>query len=499
MKISDRPAGGWIPSVRLEGRGGAPLFARITRSIVDDVRRGRLEAGDPLPSSRELARMLGVHRNTVLAAYRDLSAQGWIETVAGRGTFVCKALPPEASRSARAPQTPTRPAEPGFRWKPPEQRFALGTLAPGLLPISLGVPDVRLAPAAELARAYGRVMRRRAPALLQYAEPRGHPRLRAAVAAMLKATRGMTASGAQILVTRGSQMGLHLIAQCLVRPGDRVVVETLGYSMAWEAYRAAGARLVPVRVDADGLDVERLADVLGKHPVRAVHVTPHHQFPTTVTMSAARRVALLELARRHRFAIIEDDYDHDYHYEGRPVWPLASTDHGGLVLYVGTFSKLLAPGIRIGFVAGPERCIDALARLRSHIDRQGDFSLEAAVAELLEEGEVQRHAGRARRIYRARRDHMARLLGESLAGTLSFRLPAGGVALWARAARGVDVEAWARRAADREKLAMLTARHYAIDGRPRPFVRLGFAALDEPEIDRAVAGLSKSLPRRPRS
>ena len=179
---------------------------------------------------------------------------------------------------------------------------------------------------------------------------------------------------------------------------------------------------------------------------RAFYLTPHHQYPTLATLSAPRRLALLELARRHRFALIEDDYDHEFHYEGRPVLPLASADAGGVVIYVGTLSKIFAPGLRAGWVVAPRPVIDALARLRVQVDQQGDLPVEAALAELLEDGVLQRHARKARRIYQARRDFLVEALTRQLPEVLSFRVPTGGLALWTRA-RGVKVDAWCARAA----------------------------------------------------
>jgi len=258
------------------------------------------------------------------------------------------------------------------------------------------------------------------------------------------------------------------------------------------ALRLAGARLAPVAVDEQGLSLDALDALAQRERVRAVYVTPHHQYPTTAVLAPGRRIALLELARRHRFAIIEDDYDHEFHYEGRPVLPLASADTAGVVVYIGTLSKLLAPGLRMGFVVAPAQLTERLTALRVYVDRQGDRALEAAVAELIEDGEVQRHARRARKLYRARRDALACALERALAGTLSFTPPSGGIALWARAARGVDVDAWAARALER-KVAFSTGRRFAFDGKKHPFLRLGFAALDERELGEAVRRMAAAL------
>jgi GntR family transcriptional regulator/MocR family aminotransferase len=252
------------------------------------------------------------------------------------------------------------------------------------------------------------------------------------------------------MITRGSQMALDLLARVLVRPGDVVAVEALGYPNAVNVFRKATPAVAPIGVDDDGLDVAALADLARRHPVRALYLTPQHQYPTTVMLSPTRRLALLALARRHDLAVIEDDFDHEFHFDGRPVLPLAAADGGRNVIYVGTFAKILAPGLRLGFVTAPPALVARLAAERALVDGQGDGILECAIAELLDDGEVQRLARRSRRIYAERREALCAAIDDDLAEVLSYRRPAGGLALWARAAPCVDVEAWRARCAARE-------------------------------------------------
>jgi GntR family transcriptional regulator/MocR family aminotransferase len=269
-----------------------------------------------------------------------------------------------------------------------------------------------------------------------------------------------------------------------------VAVEALGYRPAWGAFAAAGATIAPVPVDREGLRV----DAIPEH-VRAIYVTPHHQYPTTVTLSAARRLALLDLARRRRIAVIEDDYDFEFHYDGRPVLPLASADRAGVVIYIGTLSKILAPGLRLGFLVATPDTVARLTALRTLADRQGDPAIEAAVAELLEDDEVQRHARRVRRIYRDRRDAICEAIAKELSSALEVTPPAGGMALWAKVAPEIDVDTLAERAMNRG-VAFMTARRFAFDGRARPFARLGFAALDPRELREAIMRIQSALPRK---
>jgi GntR family transcriptional regulator/MocR family aminotransferase len=433
-----------------------------------------------------------VHRNTVLAAYHELAAEGWIFTEPARGTFVSSALPDvPARRFARtaAPRSDV-PARVGYALTPASASPLPLPTPNGVLSLNGGIPDVRLVPTDALARAYRRALRS-SRASLGYADPRGCERLRVALAEMLSATRALAAGPETVLVTRGSQMALDLVARALVAPGDVVAVEALGYRPAWEALRAAGARLVALPVDEDGMRTDALEALLVRGPVRAVYVTPHHQYPTTAVLAPGRRLALLELARRARIAVIEDDYDHEFHYDGRPVLPLASADRAGVVVYVGTLSKVLAPGLRIGYVVAPKALIDTLVSLRAYVDRQGDHVLERAVAELLEDGEVQRHIRRARRAYRARRDVLMSSLERALGDRLRFRPPLGGTAIWVEVDARVDVTAWEARAL-KCGVAIQAGQRFAFDGRVRQNLRLGFAQLTESELREAVKRLATS-------
>ena len=284
-------------------------------------------------------------------------------------------------------------------------------------------------------------------------------------------------------------MALYLATRLLVRPGETVAVEELGYRPAWRAFEEAGGRLAPIALDGHGLVVESLPNPAP----RCIYVTPHHQYPTTVLLSPARRLALMARAYRDRIAILEDDYDHEFHYEGRPVAPLAASDVHGSVIYLGTLSKILAPGLRLGFVAAPARVIEGLARLRTIADRQGDQILEVAVAELIEEGELLRHARKMRRIYETRRDALVTALARDLPA-VSFVLPPGGITLWARVPDDLKLDEWRARALERG-VAFTPAKDFALDGKSRPYIRLAYARYTETELRDAIRRMRDALPR----
>ena len=467
--------------LQLAGDGARPLFMDIAYSIIGEIERGRLKSGDRLPGTRALSASLKVHRNTVDAAYQELTMQGWLVARPARGTFVADDLPEPAGQEAltSASRSPANPADSGT--------------APPTLRVTDGAPDARLMPATQLARAFRAALT--TPAFIGgggYGDPRGAIRLRAALSDYLVAERGLTAPANGILITRGSQMGLYLAAAALLEPGQAIAVEEPGYPLAWAAFRAAGARVLGVPVDAHGIDVDRLSALADREPdLRAVYVTPHHQYPTTVTLGAGRRLRLLELARRKRLVLIEDDYDHEYRFEGRPVLPLAARAGTEGVVYLGSLSKLLAPAVRVGYAIAAPAILTRMADRREAIDRQGDIPLEQALAGLIEDGELRRHTRKARRIYNERRDFFASAIRDELGDNVTFDLPAGGLALWLRLRCGLDAESWAARAA-RIGLEVSPGVRFALDAARAPQAfRLGYASLNEADL-RSVARMLKN-------
>lgn len=478
----------YVPQLSTDTEQG-PLYAQIARAIAGDITAGRLPPGAKLPGSRSLAKTLSVHRNTINAALSELLAQGWVETRPARGVFV------RVLDSAHKPRrfakgigvrerVPERLAV-ALRAEPREGR--VGEPPPrGVIDLRGGLPDYRLFPRALLAGAYRRAILSGKGDLLDYGDARGHVRLRVALAEMLSDMRGLGATADDVLVTRGSQQAIWLAAHALLSPGDRVVVESFGYQPAWLALRGTGADLTAVPVDREGMSVDKLKAELRAGPIRAVYLTPHHQYPTTVSLSGARRLELLALAKLHRFVIIEDDYSFEFHYDGQPRLPMASADTEGSVVYVGALSKVLAPGLRLGYAVAPRPLLSRMAELRTLIDRQGDNVAEAAVADLMEEGEITRHIRKMRRVYHARRDHFAAALRSQFSeDELSFEVPAGGMALWAKIPRKLSPEAWALRA-EHQGVLFRPGSLMAWQNRKVPCLRLGFTRANESELSRAV-------------
>lgn len=486
-----------------------PVFVQLADQLNALIRVGTLSAGQRLPGTRQLANALGLHRQTIVAAYDEGLAQGWLESRTGSGTFVAAHLPevrPQAlpsrgsgsrddvfdkkniiSTPAAADQQPGY----AFQTNPFLNRPVLTN--PGGLSLDDGFPDIRLAPMTELSRTYRSYFRWGNPQQhFGYGDTKGHPLLREQLAQHLNETRGLHTTPDNVLITRGSIMGLHLTSQTLLRPGDVVVTGETTWTGATMNFLNAGATVLTVPVDGFGMDVDALADLCARQPVRMVFVTPHHHYPTTVTLRADRRVRLLHLAEQYGFAVLEDDYDYDFHYLSRPILPLASADWHGMVVYVGSLTKSVAPAFRVGYVVAPTALIDELARLRRIIDRQGDAVLEFAVGQLFRTGDLKRHFRKALRTYLARRNRFCQLMASELSGVVQFQKPDGGMAVWAQFDPAIDLEKVAERA-QRSGLYVSAGTSHNPPGRRLNGTRLGFASSTEDELERAVAVLKQAL------
>jgi GntR family transcriptional regulator/MocR family aminotransferase len=478
----------WAPNliVRAEGRGSLSL--RIAQAIIEEIQRGRLAAGDSLPGTRDLARDLAVNRKTVVQAYEELTAQGWVTTDQRRGTFVARSIGGAPTKTVKPEPPPPMGDLRGREVRPP-----LLWPAQGKVRFDDGVPDQRLIPTIAIAQAYASAARAAArQRLLGYGDPRGTEQLRQSISKMLNMTRGLNTSPDNICVTRGSQMALYVIAQCIVARDDTVIFEELTYPPAMQAFMLAGARIAAARLTPDGIDLNHLEDICRRTRVRAIYLTPGHQFPTTVVLRPTARLKLRALAAQFGFIVVEDDYDHEFQFDHRPMFPLASGDHAGQIIYVGSFSKILSPSLRVGYVAGPSRLIEQIGNWVGAIDRQGDPITELAIVELIESGQLRRHIKRVHTIFDKRRMAFASALREQLGGFATFEMPTGGLAFWVRFPDSTDLAKLERHWPERDP-QILTSNDCAISGRPKPAARLGFASLDRHEMDMTMESMREAV------
>jgi GntR family transcriptional regulator/MocR family aminotransferase len=479
--------------IQVDRNASVSLHIQVCNMFISLITNGTLQPADILPGSRVLAQLIGINRNTVKLAYEELVSQGWAESIERKGVFVLAKLPvltrpvvPEAGKSNSYKEA--------FIWT---NKFENAWITPGpekmMLTIDGGFPDVRLAPIDLLMREYRSLSRRlHGKTFLKYGSSKGSENLRAAICSYLSHTRGLTVPVENIIITKGSQMGIYLAAQLLLNPTDNIAVGLSNYILADDTFKYAGAKLVRIPVDGNGMDVDHLEAVLQHTNIKAVYIIPHHHYPTTVTMSTERRLKLLKLAKEHRFAIIEDDYDFDFHYNNKPYLPLASIDHNQNVIYLGSVTKTFAPALRIGFMIGPSPFVDAAAALRELIDKQGDTVLEEAFAVLFNTGEMDRYFRKSLKIYRQRRNLLCQILQSNFSEHITFNIPEGGLAVWTNFNERISLIKMAEDAAKKwlqiDDGSFYKNESFAVNG-----IRLGFASLDENEMIEALSILKNVL------
>lgn len=410
-------------------RSGDALFHQVYRHLRDAILTGALAGGEKLPSTRGLARELGVSRTVVLAAYDQLLAEGLADARGGSGTYAAVGLAPRERREASARISLARYGRaaaslagsldfPGRRPTPLRYDFAYG-----------GRGDIETFPFAMWRRILLRHLRRAPVHTLDYGSAEGSQDLRAAIAAHLRRSRGVNCEAGQVIVLNGSQQALDLIARVLIEPGDRVAVENPLYQGSREIFRTAGARLAPVAVDQDGLDPARLPT-----GARLVLVTPSHQFPTGAILPLGRRLALLAWARRQRAVVIEDDYDGEFRYEGQPLESLQSLDREGRVIFVGTFSRTLFSALRIGYLVAPRPLVGPLTAAKWLCDRHTATLEQETLAEFIASGMYERHLRRLRRTILSRREELLSAVAKYLGDRVEITGAGSGthIVLWPR-------------------------------------------------------------------
>ncbi len=483
------------PWISLDASSGTPYY----RQLYDGVRRailsGILPAGTRLPSTRTLAAELRVSRTTMVTAFEQLLAEGYLEGKIGSGTFVAKSLPDDLLSVRERVEREPRPARSGRRLS---GRGALLAATPATAVRDLGtprafrpgVPALDEFPDAVWRRISGKVWRRPSGGLLGYGDPAGYRPLREAIAGHLGAARGVRCAPEQVIVVSGSQQALDLAARVLLDPGDAVWVEDPGYMGARGALSGAGARLVPVPVDGEGLEVAK--GIESEPGARLACVTPSHQYPLGVTMSLGRRLELLGWAGRSGAWVIEDDYDSEYRYTGRPLEALQGLDTGERVLYVGTFSKVLFPALRLGYLVVPPDLVDAFAAARELTDRHPPTVDQAILADFIAEGHFLRHVRRMRALYAQRQAALVEEAARGLQGLLDVGPAAAGMHLVGWLPEGVDDREASRRAVNRGVEAPPVSL-YGGTPRGRGALMLGYAAVGEREIGNAVRRLAEAL------
>jgi len=482
-----------LPIMLVDREAAAPLHKQIYDAYRAAILRGDLRPGQQIPSSREFASEIQVSRFPVLHAYSQLLAEGYFESRVGSGTFVSGSLPEQllsVERNAR-PSAPT-PSGP----RPVSRRSALFSPAEAALSLrgwgAFGVhqPAFDQFPFQLWASLVVEHSRNPNAKAIHYVHPLGSPHFREAICAYLRTARGVNCDASQVMVVSGSQQALDITARVLFDPGSRVLVEEPGYRLGRTVLAAAGCQLVPVPVDNEGMVIE---DVVRRHQkARAAFVTPSHQFPLGSTMSASRRLHLLNWAQSTGSWIIEDDYDSEYRFESRPVASLQGVDGNARVIYIGTFSKVLFPSLRIGYIVIPADLVERFIAVRLAMDIFPPYLYQEVLTDFINQGHFGRHIRRMRQLYGERRTVLIESLREEFGKRLEVHGAAAGMHVSVTMREVVNDRAIAAKAAA-ERLWLMPLSPSYLGKKPRQGFVLGFGSTPANQIPRAVRKLRAML------
>lgn len=468
--------------IKIDLRSNRSIYLQLADQLIRLIQMGTIPKSSKLPGSRKMAEMLSINRQTVIAAYEEVEHQGWIVSKASKGTFVrndlpiitpqnWNLLPKDAVENVTIPINPSNPS----------------------LVINRGSPDDRLAPIDAIARAYRSALKSsiksRALINIDVFQQFHNEQI---IADYLNKSRGLRTSAQEIMITQGSQMGIYLSANAILQVGDTIAIGRTSYIGADKIFEGCGAKLIHIDVDNDGINVDQIENYCKKNRLHCIYITPHHHLPTTVTLSVSRRMKLLELANIYDFHIIEDDYDFDFHYASSPILPMASVDDQCRVVYVGSMSKILAPGIRFGYVVAGGKIFSRMFTHRKNIDRYSDLINSRAICSLIQEGEIDRHLRKSIQIYKTRRDQFCSILTSSFQDEISFIKPAGGLAIWAKFNSNIDIKNLAKKVFDKG-LFLPDGSIYNRGSEKLNASRLGFASLNKDEIEKALQILRDCL------
>ncbi len=483
--------------IPLDRDSDAPLYQQIHAYLRQGILSGNLEVGTRLPASRQLAQSLGVNRITIESAYAELEAEGLVFARVGSGTYVLAIndITPLPKDEAGAPwplwQEAIRDGNAIANGTGPEAMLvAAGHANP--IRFANGSSDSRLFPAEDFRKVLQKVMRRDGIAALDYGEPAGHMPLRVTIAHVL-GSQGLQVSPESILITAGSQQALSLVTQLLLKPGDVILVESPTYSGALDLFRALGFRIVSIPVDSQGMQVESLEKLLQKHHPRLVYTIPNFHNPTGTCLSSARRHQLIVLADRYNVPILEDDFVGDLRYEGRAQPALKALDPGGRVIFVSTFSKMLMPGLRVGFLAADGPVLDKLVHFKHASDLATSSLVQRALEAYVTVGRYQAHLRRSSLEFRRRRDAMLEAIRRHLPASVHCDTPQGGLFLWLQLPNGMSADELLPLACERGVNFAPGSGFFPDPSCGRDWMRLNFAAQRPEEIQEGIQRLAKAM------
>ncbi|NRD22017.1 PLP-dependent aminotransferase family protein [Winogradskyella litoriviva] len=470
-----------------------PVYLQVAQKVINAIQRGYLEKGSKLPGTRVLSELLNVHRNTAVAIYDELASQGWVDIIANKGTFVLVPEGLNAKIIATAQHINEAYVYPKVAGFPFEQSFHLASTAADTVAnfiINDGKPDLRLHPVYHFSRWYSAAMKRK-PLITKWNRTKAlAPTVfKIQLSNYLNATRGFHIQPDNLLSTRSTEMSLYIVSRLLIKPNDLVLVGQLSNYEANMIFQQAGATIRTIPVDDEGLNVDYIKKHFVKGSIRCVYVCANRDYPTTVTLSAKRRLQLLQLAKTNGFAIIEDDYDYDFQFTGSAMLPMASADVSGMVIYLGKLGQSLFPSFHTGFVVAPENLISEAYNYLHLLDKQGDLIQEQMLSELIAEGEIDRLKKKNIVTYKKRRDSLCYYLDTYFNGIITWQIPSGGLAFWLQFNKTISLVKLAEEA---EKIDLFLPKTILYQDKNTCAIRFGFGHLNEDELEIVIKKLKSA-------
>lgn len=478
--------------ISIDRNSSTSIYLQITYQLINAIQRGYLPAGMKLPGSRTLAQWLEVHRKTMVAVFEELDAQGWVQIHPNKGTFILdretEKIKMEHSNSL---ELYSYPKKTGFAFNKTnilDNPYEYGDF---LYRWNDGTPDYRITQVNTLTKFYSASLKRKQnQSKWTYSKEEGSIYFRKQLANYLNLTRGLHISDQNILITRSIETSIYIISQILLEKDDKVVVAEMSYFATNMIFQKNGAQILTIPIDKDGIRIDKLRELCEKMTIRMLYLTPHHHYPTTVTLSVSRRMELLQLANEFGFVILEDDYDYEFQYDKNITLPIASADTNGMVIYVGSFGKTLAPGFRTGFLIAPENLMYEMRKYLGIIDREGDIMMEQVLGELIEEGEIHRHLKKSVKIYQDRRDHFDEVLKGTFKDYVNYEVPSGGLAYWVEWQKPLNLLKISQECAKND---LLIPRTLLYQNKHTTAMRIGFGHLTAEETVKSFEILKKVI------
>lgn len=470
--------------ISFEKNTSTAVFIQISHQIIDAIQRGYLTKGTALPGSRKLSQLLNIYRNTVVAVFEELASQGWVEIIPNKGTFVI--VPEQKTVAIKAISYPldqkqTYAEKTGFEFKPSFHLASTSLNKETSYTLNDGQPDLRLHPVHQFSKWYTASMKRKTlvPKWNQTSNAT-HSVYKKQLSNYLNATRGFHITPKNLISTRSTEMSLYIVSQLILQKNDVVLVGELSNYAANMIFQQVGANIQTIPVDEQGLNIDYIRDHFSKNSIRCVYVCAHRHYPTTHTLSAERRLDLLKLAKEYAFAILEDDFDYDFQYEGSAMLPMASSDENGNVIYLGKLGQSLFPSFQTGFVVAASNLITEAKNYLQMLDKQGDIVQEQMLSELIHEGEIHRLIKKNTIQYKQRRDFLCELLANYFKKGVQWTKPSGGLAIWLQFEPKISLLQLAEEASKKDLYLPNTILY---QNKNTCAIRFGFGHLNETEIE----------------